>query len=426
MLAYQSSSASLTGETLDSVPAVCFELDPSPPIPVISGAAVSHDDLVLEARDGNRFAAFLATPEEPSATGVVILPDVRGLYRFYEELALRFAERGYPALAFDYFGRTAGVEKRGEEFEYMPHVEAVTPEEIQADVAAAVEHLRSLGVESVFTVGFCMGGRAVLARRRRRARARRRGRLLRPAGRAQTARRGRSSSPRRWTRRCSRCRPAPTRTSRPSDNEAFEQALSDAGVEHELVVYEGAPHSFFDRKQERVRRRLRGRLGARRSSSSSATRVIREARPDEAEALPAIQRDASLAAFAHIFPPELYPYPIDDVPSAGRSRSPTEAEGARRRGGRSRRRRGRAVAAEWLDGLYVLPEWWSRGVGRALHDEVLERLRADGCARCHLWVLEHNDRARRFYERLGWVENGDSRVVPFPPNPIDVGYSIEL
>ena len=32
-------------------------------------------------------------------------------------------------------------------------------------------------------------------------------------------------------------------------NEAFEQALSDAGVEHELVVYEGAPHSFFDRKQ---------------------------------------------------------------------------------------------------------------------------------------------------------------------------------
>jgi carboxymethylenebutenolidase len=34
-------------------------------------------------------------------------------------------------------------------------------------------------------------------------------------------------------------------------NEAFEQALADAGVEHELVVYEGAPHSFFDRKQEK-------------------------------------------------------------------------------------------------------------------------------------------------------------------------------
>ena len=39
---------------------------------------------------------------------MVILPDVRGLYRFYEELALRFAERGIAAVAFDYFGRTGG------------------------------------------------------------------------------------------------------------------------------------------------------------------------------------------------------------------------------------------------------------------------------------------------------------------------------
>jgi GNAT superfamily N-acetyltransferase len=81
---------------------------------------------------------------------------------------------------------------------------------------------------------------------------------------------------------------------------------------------------------------------------------------------------------------------------------------------------------EWLDGLYVLPKWWSRGVGRALHDDVLARLRTDGCKHCHLWVLEHNDRARALYERLGWQENGDTRIVPFPPNPIDVGYTIEL
>src|SRR6187200_1320324 len=117
---------------------MCFDLDSAPPIPVISGAAVSHDDLVLEASDGNRFAAFAATPEEPAANGVVILPDVRGLYRFYEELALRFAERGYAAVAFDYFGRTAGVEKRGEDFEYMEHVQQTTAEGIQADVRAAV------------------------------------------------------------------------------------------------------------------------------------------------------------------------------------------------------------------------------------------------------------------------------------------------
>jgi carboxymethylenebutenolidase len=34
------------------------------------------------------------------------------------------------------------------------------------------------------------------------------------------------------------------------DVAAFEEALDAAGVEHELVTYEGAPHSFFDRKYE--------------------------------------------------------------------------------------------------------------------------------------------------------------------------------
>src|SRR6185295_13831318 len=96
---------------------------------------------------------------EPGRTGIVILPDVRGLYRFYEELAERFAERGYPAIAIDYFGRTAGVGKRDDDFEYMAHVQQTTPEGIQADVAAAVEYLRGRGVTSVFTVGFCFGGR---------------------------------------------------------------------------------------------------------------------------------------------------------------------------------------------------------------------------------------------------------------------------
>src|SRR3954462_10791601 len=138
---------------------MCFEADSLPPIPVLSGAAVSHDDLVLTSADGTQFAAFSARPDGPVAACVVVMPDVRGLYRFYEELALRFAERGFAAVAIDYFGRTAGVAKRGDDFEYMPHVDQTTPEGVQADTRAAVERLRADGAESIFTVGFCFGGR---------------------------------------------------------------------------------------------------------------------------------------------------------------------------------------------------------------------------------------------------------------------------
>ncbi|HEX6663176.1 MAG TPA: hypothetical protein VF025_05835, partial [Gaiellaceae bacterium] len=67
---------------------MCFDLDSAPPVPRIRGASVTHEELVLEAADGNRLAAFAAVPDSPAAVGVVILPDVRGLYRFYEELAL--------------------------------------------------------------------------------------------------------------------------------------------------------------------------------------------------------------------------------------------------------------------------------------------------------------------------------------------------
>jgi carboxymethylenebutenolidase len=228
---------------------VCFDSDSSPPIPAIRGAAVSHEDVVLEARDGNRLAAFAAHPEEPSEVGVVILPDVRGLYRFYEELALRFAERGIDAVAFDYFGRTAGVEKRGDDFEYMPHVEQTTPEGVQADVGAAVEYLRDRGVRSVFTVGFCFGGRnSWLSAAGGHGLAGAIGFYGRPGERdgvpGPTQRVGEMECP------ILALQAGADENITAEHNAEFEAALRAAGVEHELVTYEGAPHSFFDRKQE--------------------------------------------------------------------------------------------------------------------------------------------------------------------------------
>jgi carboxymethylenebutenolidase len=227
---------------------VCFDLDSAPPIPPVSGAAVSHDDLVLEASDGNRFAAFLATPEETAGVGIVILPDVRGLYHFYEELALRFAERGYPALAFDYFGRTAGTDKRGDDFEYMPHVQQTTPAGVQADVAACVADLRARGAVSVFTVGFCFGGRNSWL-----ASAAGHG-LAGAVGFYGRTGPGNDGSPGPVQRAGEMTAPilALQGGDDPAipveDSQAFDEALSEAGVEHEVVVYDGAPHSFFDRK----------------------------------------------------------------------------------------------------------------------------------------------------------------------------------
>src|SRR6478672_9475639 len=105
---------------------MCFDLDSRPPIAPIAGGAIDQARLILEAADRNRFAAFRARAAEPSGAAIAILPDVRGLHPYYEELALRFAEHGIDALAIDWFGRTAGPEPRGDEFEYMPHVMQTT------------------------------------------------------------------------------------------------------------------------------------------------------------------------------------------------------------------------------------------------------------------------------------------------------------
>jgi carboxymethylenebutenolidase len=232
---------------------MCVELDSVLPIPVVSGAAVEHRELELEAADGARFAAFAALPEQTTGKGVVILPDVRGLCRFYEELALRFAERGIAAVAIDYFGRTAGVGKRGDDFPFRDHVALTTPGGVQADVGAAVEYLRSEdggSATDVFTVGFCFGGRhSWLAAAAGHGLAGAIGFYGRPGV-------GADGSPGAAQRASELEAPilglmgGADEGIPASDVAAFEQALTDAGVEHELVTYDGAPHSFFDRRYE--------------------------------------------------------------------------------------------------------------------------------------------------------------------------------
>ncbi len=231
---------------------MCFEFDSVPPITPVSGASLESRRFTLRAADGTDFLAYSAVAGTPGTAGIVVLPDVRGLYPFYEQLADRFAERGYDAVAIDYFGRTAGTGERDADFDFWPHVEKTTGDGIVADVAAAVAHLREIGGADrpLFTIGFCFGGSNSW--------------LQAAAGHGLSGAigfYGRPLTPRDGS-------PAPV--DRISDYEcpvlclmggddpgipeedvtAFAEALERAGVEHEVHIYPGAPHSFFDRHHE--------------------------------------------------------------------------------------------------------------------------------------------------------------------------------
>jgi carboxymethylenebutenolidase len=230
---------------------MCYEIDALPPHPPIAGGAADSEDLVLTSADGTKFAAFVARAAQPNGAGMVVLPDVRGLYRFYEELALRFAEQGINSVAIDYFGRTGGVAKRGEDFSFMDHVKETKQPTIAADTAAAVAYLRSPeggSCTSVFTVGFCFGGSNSWNQAAE-------GHGLAGAigfyGRPGPGFADGMPGPQ---ARASEMK-APilglmggADPMIPADDvNGFKDALKAAGVEHEIVSYEGAPHSFFDR-----------------------------------------------------------------------------------------------------------------------------------------------------------------------------------
>ena len=153
---------------------------------------------------------------------------------------------------------------------------------------------------------------------------------------------------------------------------------------------------------------------------------IREARAEEGPILAAVQERASVAALAHVFPPELYPYPREAVHARWvaavaepETRTLIAVSGEVPVGAA-------CVTDGWLEGLYVVPERWGTGLADELHSRALEVVHSLGSASCRLWVLEDNIRARRFYERRGWRENGQTRVVEFPPNPLDIGYSLDF
>jgi len=235
---------------------VCFAYDALPPdlprgLVLASADAVGEPELVtLTSEDSSTFLAAFAESPEPTGPAVVILPDVRGLYRFYLELAVRFATAGHHTVVIDYFGRTAGVELRGENFDYLPHIKQTTPETIQADVAAAMREVaRRSGEHRFVTVGFCFGGaQSFLASRNQSLGL---AGVVGFYGGLDGTRLGVYPSPVDHTDDMAGpllglfggADPGIP----PELVDRFDHGLRAAGIEHSIITYPGAPHSFFDR-----------------------------------------------------------------------------------------------------------------------------------------------------------------------------------
>jgi carboxymethylenebutenolidase len=235
---------------------MCFDFDAVPPdlpsdIPRAAGGAAA-ELLELVSGDGTHFSVAFAGAPEPRGPAIVIYPDVRGLYPFYTQLAERFAEAGHHAIVIDYFGRTAGLGPRDEEFDYMDHMAQTRSVQIQADTRAALDALRERsGERRAVTVGFCFGGsESFLATTNAEL-------GLAGAvgfyGSLDRSKRGLESPLER----------APDMHGpilglfggadqgiTEDQIDEFSRRLDQAGVEYDFHVYPGAPHSFFDRRQE--------------------------------------------------------------------------------------------------------------------------------------------------------------------------------
>jgi GNAT superfamily N-acetyltransferase len=75
-----------------------------------------------------------------------------------------------------------------------------------------------------------------------------------------------------------------------------------------------------------------------------------------------------------------------------------------------------------IGAIYLLPGYWGKGYGKQLMDFAVNRLKELSYCKITLWVLEENKRARRFYERYGFVFDGAKKEINIGKPLIEVRY----
>jgi ribosomal protein S18 acetylase RimI-like enzyme len=169
---------------------------------------------------------------------------------------------------------------------------------------------------------------------------------------------------------------------------------------------------------------------------------IRVARDDEADVLAGLSRRVALAAYGHIFPPEAPPPTHDQMLARWRHwLGPDRATGRRAFVAESDGAADGVTpvigvvlagpdpdepAVGHLARLNVEAEHWDHGIGSQLYAVALDHLRTLGFAEATLWVLEHNTRARAWYERLGWTATGERQPMYTPAGIDDLRYRRRL
>jgi carboxymethylenebutenolidase len=156
------------------------------------------------------------------------------------------AAEGYYALAIDYFGRTTGLDSRGEDWDsWEEDVDATSPAQITLDLQAGLARLSEMGADRAFILGFCFGGGMIF---------RNVDQGLEVAG--MMAVYGVAHEWRQYPEAyCNLVRSTlpvvalfggADQGVPPEEVTAIAAALDESPAAHDVHVYPGAPHSFFD------------------------------------------------------------------------------------------------------------------------------------------------------------------------------------
>jgi carboxymethylenebutenolidase len=114
---------------------------------------------------GDKIAAYVATPNQPgSYPGIIVIQEAFGLVDHICDLARRFANIGYNAVAPALYWRRGGPSNPDDIQTVFPVMFGLPDSEAVQDLEAAADYLRALpgATGKVGAIGFCSGGRHTL------------------------------------------------------------------------------------------------------------------------------------------------------------------------------------------------------------------------------------------------------------------------